>query len=111
MLVIMIHDRGDRDDDDNDDDDDDDSNIGADEMTMVIDDDGCGDEKGFPVNNFLWIYPSSISLTISGAKSKSLIFVCRKHLTNPITIPWVMMMMMMRALTMMAMMVMMAAMS
>ena len=80
-------------------------------MTMVIDDDGGGDEKGFPVNNFLWIYPSSISLTISGPKSKSLIFVCRKHLTNrTITIPWVMMMMM-RALTMMAMMVMMAAMS
>ena len=79
-------------------------------MTMVIDDDGGGDEKGFPVNNFLWIYPSSISLTISGPKSKSLIFICRKHLTNPITIPWVMMMMM-RALTMMAMMVMMAAMS
>ena len=77
---------------------------------MVIDDDGGGDEKGFPVNNFLWIYPSSISLTISGPKSKSLIFVCRKHLTKPITIPWVMMMMM-RALTMMAMMVMMAAMS
>ena len=78
-------------------------------LVLMIDNDGGGDEKGFPVNNFLWIYPSSISLTISGPKSKSFIFVCRKHLTNPITIPWVMMMM--RALTMMAMMVMMAAMS